>query len=78
MSDSGEYAIVDVTSGSNSAGKVLVLLDDEQTAAEMAADLRHRGCDVVVRRVVQRPGLLMRSPLEEEPPPSVAVPNVLT
>ena len=29
MSDSGEYAIVDVTRGSDSAGKILVLLDNE-------------------------------------------------
>jgi hypothetical protein len=68
MSDSGEYALVDVTSGSNSAGKILVLLDNEQTATEMAADLRRRGCNVVVRRVAQRQGLVMRSALDGELP----------
>jgi hypothetical protein len=78
MSDSGEYAIVDVTRGSNSAGKILVLLDNEQTAAEMAADLQARGCDVVVRRVSTRPGLMLRPILEQEPPSPVAVPNAVT
>jgi hypothetical protein len=77
MSDSGEYAIVDVTRGSNSAGKILVLLDDEQTATEMAADLRVRGCDVVVRRVALRQGLMLRPHLEQEPSSSVAVPNII-
>jgi hypothetical protein len=78
MSDSAEYALVDVTRGRNSAGKILVLLDSEQTATEMAADLRRRGCDVVVRRVAQRPGLVMRPALDGEPAAPVAVPNALT
>jgi hypothetical protein len=78
MSDSSEYALVDVTRGSNSAGKILVLLDSEQIAAEMAADLQRRGCDVVVRRVASRPGLVMRPALDGEPPAPLAVPNALT
>jgi hypothetical protein len=78
MSDSGEYAIVDVTRGSNSAGKILVLLDNEQTATEMAADLRVRGCDVVVRRVATRPGLMLRPALEQESPLPAVVPNAVT
>ena len=78
MSDSAEYALVDVTRGSSSAGKILVLLDNQQTAVEMAADLRGRGCDVVVRRVMPRPRLVMRPALDGEPPAPVAVPNPLT
>jgi hypothetical protein len=78
MSDSAEYALVDVTRGSNSAGKILVLLDSEQTATEMAADLRRRGCEVVVRPVMPRPGLVMRPAVDREPPAPVAVPNAVT
>jgi hypothetical protein len=78
MSDSGEYAIVDVTRGSDSAGKILVLLDNEPTATEMAADLRRRGCHVVVRRVAPRQGVVMRSASDGEPPSPAAVPNALT
>jgi hypothetical protein len=78
MSDSAEYALVDVTRGSSSAGKILVLLDNQQTAVEMAADLWRRGCNVVVRRVAQRPGLVMRPALDGEPPAPVAVPNART
>jgi hypothetical protein len=54
MKSSEEYAIVDVTHGRNSEGKILVLIDDRQTANEMATDLRGRGCDVVVETVAQR------------------------
>jgi hypothetical protein len=42
------YAIVDITEGRRSIGKVLVLVDDEQTAQEIAVDLSKRGCRVVV------------------------------
>jgi hypothetical protein len=78
MSDSAEYALVDVTRGSNSAGKILVLLDSAQTAAEMAADLQRRGCDVVVRRVMPRPGLVIGPAVDREPPAPLAVPSTLT
>jgi WhiB family transcriptional regulator, redox-sensing transcriptional regulator len=44
------YAIVDVLEGSSTKGKILVLLDDEQTALEMARELRARGRQVVVQR----------------------------
>jgi hypothetical protein len=45
----GNYAIVDVREGSASEGKVLVLLDDEPTALEIAIELRRRGCEVVIQ-----------------------------
>jgi hypothetical protein len=77
MFDSAEYALVDVTRGSNSAGEILVLLDSEQTAAEMAADLQRRGCEVVVRRVMPRPALVIRPALDGEPSAPLAVPNAL-
>jgi hypothetical protein len=48
MTDVTDYAIVDITEGRRSIGKVLVLVDDEQTAQEMAVDLTKRGCQVVV------------------------------
>jgi hypothetical protein len=49
MTDLAEYAIVDVTEGSVSEGKILVLLDDETTANEMAAEMSRRGGSVVVK-----------------------------
>jgi hypothetical protein len=48
MTDVSDYAIVDITEGRRTVGKVLVLLDDEQTAQEIAIDLTKRGCRVVV------------------------------
>jgi hypothetical protein len=51
MGYSGDYAIIDVTERSPSKGKILVLLDNEQVAEEIAADLRRRGRDVVVQIV---------------------------
>jgi hypothetical protein len=48
MTSVSDYAIVDITEGSTSSGKVLVLLHDEKTAQEMAIDLTKRGCRVAV------------------------------
>jgi hypothetical protein len=44
----GSYAIVDVTEGRESKGQVLVIVDDEITAREMARELHQRGCCVDV------------------------------
>ncbi len=38
----GDYAIVDATDGRASIGKVLVMVDDELTAREIAAELDQR------------------------------------
>jgi hypothetical protein len=54
MTFQGEYAIVDVRASSPSHGKILVVVDDESTAQEMAAELRRRRCQVVVRPVVNK------------------------
>ena len=48
MAYSGEYAVVDVAAGSTSEGKILVLLDDEATAQEIADELCLRGRSVAV------------------------------
>jgi hypothetical protein len=50
----GGYAIVDLTKGSTSEGKILVLLDDEEEALEIANELRRRGCSVAVRMMRRR------------------------
>jgi hypothetical protein len=60
MLDSIDYAIIDAGDGSSTAGKILVLVDDEQTAVEMARHLRRRGCDVVVRRAVRGQELVLQ------------------
>ena len=54
MPTSGDYAIIDVTDGSTSLGKILVLLDDEMTAREIASELYRRGCKVIVQPVINR------------------------
>ena len=54
MASEGDYAIVDATPDRDSNGKVLVILDDESTAQEMATELRRRGCRVDVRAVRPR------------------------
>jgi hypothetical protein len=51
MSCQNEYAIVDVGNGRASEGKILVLLDDELTAQDMATELRRRGCRVTVKEM---------------------------
>lgn len=56
MADSGDYAIVDVTKGSRSKGKILVLIGDEPTAQEIATELQLRGCNVIIQRVRPRRG----------------------
>ena len=54
MAYSGGYAIVDANEGSASKGKILVLLDDEGTADEIAIEMRHRGCNVVIQAAQPR------------------------
>jgi hypothetical protein len=54
MTDLGEYAIVDVRKSSPSKGKILVVVDDEPTAQEMAIELNRRRCQVTVRPVVNK------------------------
>jgi hypothetical protein len=51
---SEDYAIIDVTEGSTSNGKILVLLDDEMIAREIALELHRRGRDVLVQPVADR------------------------
>ena len=67
MSYQGEYAIVDVRASSPSQGKILVVLDDEAIAQEMAAEMRRQRCQVVVRPVVNKRTLLI------EPAPAGAL-----
>ena len=54
MVDFAEYAIIDTSAGSRSEGKILVLVDDERTAHEIASDLRGRGFPVVIKTVPAR------------------------
>jgi hypothetical protein len=51
MTCRAEYALVDVGNGRSSEGKILVLVDDERIAADMAAELRRRGCRVVIKAI---------------------------
>ena len=67
MSYQGEYTIVDVRASSPSQGKILVVLDDEAIAQEMAAEMRRQRCQVVVRPVVNKRTLLI------EPAPAGAL-----
>ncbi len=53
LPSSGDYAIIDVSEASTSKGKILVLLEDQETAEQIAADLRHRGCHVTVQLVAE-------------------------
>jgi hypothetical protein len=53
--------VIDIREGSESRGKILVLIDDEVTAKEIAADLRRRRCDVIVQQVSERRGLVSLS-----------------
>jgi hypothetical protein len=48
MTQWGRYAVIDASSESQSRGKVLLLLDDERTALEIASELRTRGVDVAI------------------------------
>jgi hypothetical protein len=61
LHSSGDYAIIDVTQASISNGKILMLIEDKETADEIAATLRHRGCDVSVQQVAARTDTLMVS-----------------
>jgi hypothetical protein len=72
---SGDYAIVDVTEGGASRGKILVLLDDEMIAREIAAELHRRGCHVVVEPVMDRPEPLIVLPDEGDVRSPLAVPT---
>ncbi len=59
MVDFADYAIIDTNAGSTSEGKILVLVDDERTAREIAGDLRGRGFSVVIKPVPARQGSLV-------------------
>jgi hypothetical protein len=48
MTQWGRYAIVDTAEGSQSRGKILMLLDDEWVAIEIASELQTRGLDVAI------------------------------
>jgi hypothetical protein len=48
MTQWGRYAIIDATNESQSRGKILLLLDDERTAIEIASELRTCGLDVAI------------------------------
>jgi hypothetical protein len=56
----GQYAIIDVGDGSQSQGKILLLLDDKRAALEIASELRTRGLDVSIelRAPGQKPTLI--------------------
>jgi hypothetical protein len=54
----GDYAIVDATEGRDSMGQVLVIVDDEPTATEIATELHRRGCRVEVMMFHPRRGLV--------------------
>ncbi len=75
MPTSGEYAIVDVTEGGTSKGKILVLVDDGMIAREIAAELHHRGCQVVIEPVMDRPEPLIILTDEGDVRPRLAVPT---
>jgi len=55
MTQWGRYAIIDTAEQSQSRGKVLLLLDDERVAFEIASELQTRGLDVAIE--VRRPAL---------------------
>jgi len=48
MTQWGRYAIIDDTEGSQSRGKILLLLDDEHAALEIASELRMRHLDIAI------------------------------
>jgi hypothetical protein len=48
MTQWGRYAIIDDTEGSPSRGKILLLLDDERAALEIASELRTRRLDIAI------------------------------
>lgn len=54
MPTAEDYAIIDVAKGSTSNGKVLVLIDDETTARDIASELHRRGCQVIVEPATGR------------------------
>jgi hypothetical protein len=56
MVDFADYAIIDTNAGSMSEGKILVLVDDERTAREIASDLQGRGFPVAIKTVPARRG----------------------
>jgi len=55
MSQWGRYAIVDTAEASPSRGKILLLLDDEGVALEIASELQTRGLDVAIEIRRQAP-----------------------
>lgn len=56
MVDFADYAIIDTNVGGRSEGKILVLVDDERTAHEIAGDLRGRGFSVLIKPVPAQRG----------------------
>jgi hypothetical protein len=54
MTHQREYAIVDVRAKSPSRGKILVCVDDEVIAQEIALELRRRRCQVAVQPAVNK------------------------
>jgi hypothetical protein len=44
-----DYAIIDVKKGSSSYAQVLMIVEDERTANEIAIELRRNGCRVTVQ-----------------------------
>jgi hypothetical protein len=72
---SEDYAIIDVTEGSTSNGKILVLLDDEVTAREIASELHRRGCQVIVEPVANPPAPISVLDREGDTRSRLAVPT---
>jgi hypothetical protein len=64
-----DYAIIDVKQGSSSQGMVLVILNDEFTAGEIAVELRGRGCPVAVQPVEMRNHVKLGRGIGSELPP---------
>jgi hypothetical protein len=64
MTQWGRYAVIDATEGSQSRGKILLLLDDERAALEIASELRGRGVEVAieVRRSSSKGTLISMTP----------------
>jgi hypothetical protein len=54
MTHQREYAVVDVRAKSPSRGKILVVVDDEVIAQEIAVELRRRRCQVAVHPAVNK------------------------
>jgi hypothetical protein len=51
------YAIIDVAAESKSHRKILMILDDRETAEEIADELDRRNCEVVIQAITRRSGM---------------------